>query len=99
MVALNSFSNVGAMTSFSGFKICGPMPSGPNALFTLSNGNCSLTSRKVISIWLRGFIVDVRKGRSAGSDFPISSIIDFSAKIWLNRLDEGLRVYWELYSL
>ena len=34
IVALNSFSNVGAMTSFSGFRI-----SGPNALFTLSNDN------------------------------------------------------------
>ena len=50
------------------------MPSGPNALFTLSNDNCSLTSLKVISIWFRGFIVDVRKGRSAGSDFPKDSL-------------------------
>ena len=61
--------------------IFGPKPSGPNALFILSNDNCSFTYLKVISIWLREFIVDVRRGRSAGSDFPTSSIIDFSAKI------------------
>ena len=86
IVALNSFSNVGARTSFSGFKNFGPVTSGPNDLFTLSNDNCSLTSLKVISIWLIGFIVHVRKGRSAGSDFPMSSIIDFSAKIMVKQI-------------
>ena len=32
--------NIRRAVYFSGFKIFGPMPSGPNALFTLNNDNC-----------------------------------------------------------